>query len=446
MFKEVIQIMKVGIPVMKCSLNPSGQVNKRTGKSSKTCGLSAAWLEMNNERLGRDQTIDKELTYKNVWMIGDTSDNIPEIVKKEIAYINAERIKNGKKSLRKDCVSVAEIIEKPPITYMENLSYEEKVQFLKDSHTVMSDLIYNWNPNWKIIASVQHHDEFGGRSPHNHELVLLSTIDKDGLPNMQAKSELNLKFFNYINKNYPEKMRNLGYDIEDVRTYDLLSEEEKKERKLHPDEHGVDSYIYKKKKEKELTQKLEQLQQENENTIEELQMKKQELITFTDAPDLRSYENIVKENKELKKEISIKNKLIEELKAGVEYWKNAATEWKKKMYEFIEKTNQKIISLMTYKSQDTVNKQTTIEDLVKKVDQSIKERDPEEYEKNETLYYPGYYKDLARKFIKDGNYNKLNELLGNTLNNNIELQNSLNTFNAELKQFEISKKELSYHQ
>ena len=61
--------MKVGIPVLKCSLNPSQQINKRTGKKAKTCSVGAAWNEMNDNRYGRDPTIEKELTYRNVWML-----------------------------------------------------------------------------------------------------------------------------------------------------------------------------------------------------------------------------------------------------------------------------------------------------------------------------------------------------------------------------------------
>ena len=74
--------MKVGIPCMKCSIHPSQQVNKKTGKRSKTCGVKSAWEEMNDERLGRDPTIDKEMTYLNVWMEGSTDLDVEDIVNK----------------------------------------------------------------------------------------------------------------------------------------------------------------------------------------------------------------------------------------------------------------------------------------------------------------------------------------------------------------------------
>ena len=269
--------MKIGIPCMKCSLNPSQQVNKKTGKAAKTCGVSSAWKEMNDERMGRDTTIDKNLTHHNVWMDGSTADDVTKVVQTEIDRINEERRANGLRAMRKDAVSVIEIVEKPPIDYMQHLSYEEKCQFLSDSHDTMKELLHEWNPRWKMIESVQHHDEFGGLSAHNHSLVLLSSKDKNGIAAMNAKAEFNLKFFNYINKNYPERMCSKGYDIEDCKTYDRLSEEEKEQRRLHPEEHGVEAYKYKQKKQEEMTKKLSEQQNELESVSKSLEMKQKEL-------------------------------------------------------------------------------------------------------------------------------------------------------------------------
>ena len=268
---------KVGIPCMKCSLNPSQQQNKRTGKKSKTCSVESAWKEMNDDRYGRDTTIDKDLTQNNVWMEGSTSDDVPEMVQEEVNRINTERKENGLRALRQDAVSVIEIVEKPPIEFMQTLSYEEKKRYLSDSHDTMKQLIHEWNPNWRMIESVQHHDEFGGLSAHNHSLIMLTSEDKNGIATMNAKGEFNLKFFTHINKNYARLMREKGYDVEDCRTYDMLSEEEKEERKLHPEEHGVEAYISKQEKIKEQEQKLSSLEVESENVSLELSIKRSAL-------------------------------------------------------------------------------------------------------------------------------------------------------------------------
>lgn len=344
--------MRVGIPCMKCSLSPSTQINKKTGKAAKTCGVGSAWKEMNDERLGRDPTIDKTMTHLNVWMVGDSKDDVEKMVQEEIASINKKRKASGKRSLRKDCVSVVEIVEKPNMEFMQNLNYEEKKSFLNTSHEVMKSLIHEWNPNWKIIEAVQHHDEFGGFSAHNHTLVLLSTIDKNGLPNMQAKSEMNLKFFNFINSNYSKKMQKAGYDVEDVKTYDRLSEEEKLERKLNPKEHGVDAYIFKKKKEEELLNSIKEKQITETNLSKDIE---EQVKIKAETDDLKSYKEILIENKDLKIELREKNHLIQNLQDEILSLKSKLSKIQEKFQILSEKIGTKILNVFHLKDDNVKN-------------------------------------------------------------------------------------------
>lgn len=333
--------MKVGIPVMKCSLNPSNTVNKKTGKKSKTCPVDLAWQEMNDERIGRDMDINHDMTSLNVWMEGNSSDDVVQIVQSKIDEINQIKRENGKRALRKDAVSVVEIIEKPNIEYMSELNYEEKVKFLNASHEIFKQLIREWNPNWTILESVQHHDEFGGLSAHNHNLIMLTTKDDKGLPTMNAFKEVNLKFYSYINKNYPKMMRERGYEVEDVRTYDMLTDEEKMERKLNPQQHGVDSYTYKKRKKEEMEQQLEQLKIKSEEMNLEL---KNTILEITKAPDLPSYNDIQNENQTLKKELSVKDKIIQKLNVEKEDLKHSLEKWKRQCMHIANKIGNKMLN------------------------------------------------------------------------------------------------------
>ena len=333
--------MKVGIPVMKCSLNPSNTVNKKTGKKSKTCPVDLAWQEMNDERIGRDMDINHDMTSLNVWMEGNSSDDVAQIVQSKIDEINQIKRENGKRALRKDAVSVVEIIEKPNIEYMSELNYEEKVKFLNASHEIFKQLIREWNPNWTILESVQHHDEFGGLSAHNHNLIMLTTKDDKGLPTMNAFKEVNLKFYSYINKNYPKMMRERGYEVEDVRTYDMLTDEEKMERKLNPQQHGVDSYTYKKRKKEEMEQQLEQLKIKSEEMNLEL---KNTILEITKAPDLPSYNGIQNENQALKKELSVKDKIIQKLNVEKEDLKQSLEKWKRQCMHIANKIGNKMLN------------------------------------------------------------------------------------------------------
>lgn len=333
--------MKVGIPVMKCSLNPSNTVNKKTGKKSKTCPVDLAWQEMNDERIGRDMDINHDMTSLNVWMEGNSSDDVVQIVQSKIDEINQIKRENGKRALRKDAVSVVEIIEKPNIEYMSELNYEEKVKFLKDSHETFKQLIHEWNLNWTLLESVQHHDEFGGLSAHNHNLILLTTVDDKGLPTMNAFKEVNLKFYSYINKNYPKMMRERGYEVEDVRTYDMLTDEEKMERKLNPQQHGVDSYTYKKRKKEEMEQELEKLKIRSEQMSSQLE---NTILEITKAPDLVSYKDIQDENQTLKKELSTKDKIIQKLNVEKKELKQSLEKWKRQCMHIANKIGNKMLN------------------------------------------------------------------------------------------------------
>lgn len=333
--------MKVGIPVMKCSLNPSNTVNKKTGKKSQTCPVDLAWQEMNDERIGRDEDIDHDVTHLNVWMDGKSSDDVVQMVQNKIDEINRVKHENGKRSLRKDAVSVIEVIEKPNIEYMSELAYEEKVKFLNDSHKVFKQLINEWNNNWIILESVQHHDEFGGLSAHNHNLIMLTTEDEKGLPTMNAFKEVNLKFYSFMNKNYPKMMRERGYEVEDVRTYDMLTDEERMERKLNPQQHGVDSYTYKKRKKEEMEQELEKLKIRNEQMSSQLE---NTILEITKAPDLVSYKDIQDENQTLKKELSTKDKIIQKLNVEKKELKQSLEKWKRQCMHIANKIGNKMLN------------------------------------------------------------------------------------------------------
>lgn len=296
---------------------------------------------MNDERIGRDMDINTDMTYRNVWMEGNSGDDVVQIVQAKIDEINRIKRENGKRVLRKDAVSVIEVIEKPNIEYMSELSYEEKVKFLKDSHETFKQLIHEWNLNWTLLESVQHHDEFGGLSAHNHNLILLTTVDDKGLPTMNAFKEVNLKFYSYINKNYPKMMRERGYEVEDVRTYDMLTDEEKMERKLNPQQHGVDSYTYKKRKKEEMEQELEKLKIRSEQMSSQLE---NTILEITKAPDLVSYKDIQDENQTLKKELSTKDKIIQKLNVEKKELKQSLEKWKRQCMHIANKIGNKMLN------------------------------------------------------------------------------------------------------
>ena len=138
-------------------------------------------------------------------------------------------------------------------------------------------------------------------------------------------------------------MRERGYEVEDVRTYDMLTEEEKMERKLNPQQHGVDSYTYKKRKKDEMEQQLEQLRIKSEEMNSEL---KNTILEITKAPDLLSYKDIQKENRALKEELTIKDKIIQKLNVEKKDLKQNLEKWKNRCVQIANKIGNKVLNVI----------------------------------------------------------------------------------------------------
>ena len=241
---------------MKLSLSPSTQ--KHHDKKSGTCSVKSAWEEMNDLRKGRDETIDRTLTNQNIWIVGSSEMDMVTEIQKKIDLVNADKKAHGKRVLRSDAVTGIEMIEKPPLDYMERLSREEQVQFLKNSSDTMDSILREWNPDWITMACVLHFDEFGGKSPHAHRIVVPLTKDKDGILSFNAKAEFNLKFFTFVNKEYPRRMRERGYVVEDCKIYEEMTPEEKEEHRQNKEEHGIEGFEFKRRKNAELARKIEE--------------------------------------------------------------------------------------------------------------------------------------------------------------------------------------------
>ena len=246
--------MHVGLPCMKLSLSPSTQ--KHNGKKAGTCSVKAAWDEMRDVRRGRDETIDRSMTDQNVWRCGSTDLDMEAEIQKYIDRVNSDKKAHDKRSLRCDAVTGIEMIEKPPMEFMEKMSREEQIRFLMDSADVIDRILREWNPDWVTVAQIFHFDEFGGKAPHSHRIVVPLSKDKDSILTFNAKAEFNLKFFNFVNSEYPKRMRELGYGVEDCRIYDLMTEEEKEQHRQNKPEYGLESFEYKRRKQKELDQKI----------------------------------------------------------------------------------------------------------------------------------------------------------------------------------------------
>ena len=297
-----MQEFHVGLPCLKLSLNPSNQ--RHHGKVARTCSVSDAWREMNDERKGRDRTIDHSLTPDNAWLCGNTDMDVPGIIQAEIDRINAERADHGKRKMRLDAVSAIELIQKPPMELMETLTREEQTKLLQDSDRVVESILHDWCPEWKTIATVIHFDEFGGKSGHPHKIFMPIARDDDGCPVLNAKRDFNLKFFTFMNREYPARMREYGYPVLDCKIYEDMTEEQRKEHKENKKDYGLEGYEYKQKKNAEQEAQIKA----NEQTLSAINqniVKAKKDLNKTNAK-IAEGKTVIEKQKEASKELGVR--------------------------------------------------------------------------------------------------------------------------------------------
>ncbi len=269
-----MQNFHVGLPCLKLSLSPSNQ--KHHGKAARTCSVKDAWSEMNDDRRGKDKTIDTDLTKDNVWLCGNTNMDMVGTIQSEIDRINEERVECGKRKMRIDSVSAIELIQKPPMELMETLNRNEQIELLKASDEVVESILHDWQPEWKTLATVIHFDEFGGKAGHPHKIFMPISRDEDGCPVLNAKRDFNLKFFTFMNREYPSRMREKGYPVLDCQIYEDLSEEQRAEHEEKKKDYGLEGYEYKQKKTAEQEALIKSNELIIENQAEQLSRQKEE--------------------------------------------------------------------------------------------------------------------------------------------------------------------------
>lgn len=156
----------VGLPFLKCSSNPSQTINAKTNKKSKTAVTKKIVLEA-FERFGNDPDINEDESNKNIYLTNiESTEEYLELIEKTKEEINKKLVSNNKKKLRKDTVDTIALVVKPSYDSMKQLTYDEQVNFLKDSKTVIEDIFRQYiNPNFKFDGAIIHFDEI---NPHLH--------------------------------------------------------------------------------------------------------------------------------------------------------------------------------------------------------------------------------------------------------------------------------------
>ena len=201
--------IRVGIPILKLSKN--GKSTNRKGNAKKIA------LEGLSERYSKDKDLDKTKSKNNIYFGFDSGEKLYNYWEENA---NNHRDKLGRK-LRADAVIGYTLIIKPDMEGMENI--KNKDLFLKDSIEVITDILNNHD--LVVDAAAIHKDEV-------NEHVHLFGHDNE----YKAGKKINLSLYTDFNKEYPKRMREKGYDVEDMSVYDVdkvkdMSEDEKQEYK-----------------------------------------------------------------------------------------------------------------------------------------------------------------------------------------------------------------------
>lgn len=242
--------IRVGIPVLKLSRN--AKATKRKGDARKVA------LEAFNERYSKDQDLDRVQSKNNIYTGFKSGKDLYAYWEKEASG----HLDTKGRHLRSDAVIGYTFIIKPDMESMENMTQAERVKFLQESMNILSDLFQS--RGLEIDASALHLDEV---NEHMH------VFGHD--TEYKAGKKIDIRLFGMLNKEYPKRMRELGYDVEDLTVYDsekadAMTEDEKADykedvlqRKKAKKKSGRSSNQYKEEKLAEKAKEIEKLQAEN---------------------------------------------------------------------------------------------------------------------------------------------------------------------------------------
>ena len=240
------------------------KLNNHHTKTKRKGYMRAVFCEGLEERWGTDPDIDRSRTMLNEYT-GEyqSGQALTAAITAEAEAYSKEQRQQGKRGLRSDAIIGWAAIVKPPAEWINSLSPQQRKSFFDDSRKIMHSLMGHdeqGRPN--VRATVLHHDEAG-----DHEHFYGAAKTEDG--RFCGKDLINLKLFRKFNREYPRRMREKGWDIDDCTVYDPekvaeMTESQAKEykqeciQKKKSQKTGQDSKTYK------LRREIEKIEKERE--------------------------------------------------------------------------------------------------------------------------------------------------------------------------------------
>ncbi len=198
--------IKVGMPMLKL---------KRGAASGKHAGnLMKIAMEAGEERASKTRTLDSSRSdlnlhlgpYSKGWDAVQAIED--EVADYEVEYKKTSHLGRG---LRSDAAVAVAFIIKPDGEWINAQPREEQERFFSDTYEVLEELgVVNEE---YVRMRERHLDE---AAPHEH--IITMAYDKDG--KLAGSRVVNLKTFGKLNRDYPKKMQERGWPVDELKAYD----------------------------------------------------------------------------------------------------------------------------------------------------------------------------------------------------------------------------------
>lgn len=306
------------------------------------------------------------------------------------------------RAVRKDAVVLCSTVESVPPTWDNSICREyfyEKARwyekYLQEKGGVDKDC---------MLSVCIHLDE---STPHATYVWIPA---KDG--KLQAK--------NILDRNF---LKSLQTDSQQF-TFDWIRQYEEKNtlslEKLDPIECGSQRQhlLEAEYKKEQIRTQVEELQQQHQEVQQQINEANDELVRKTQAPDLKSYEEVVTENKCLKEELSWKDKLIEKLQeekialqATVERLTEKVQKLSDNFADLAHKAGQKLMKAFGYDVSRDISIQefplSDIKNAMSEMKEEVEKYDPTTLRVIPDRENPGTFQVVSRK--QNGDYEMVRE-------------------------------------
>ena len=207
----------------KMSVPYLGLTRKPGEKGKHKANVRAICLEAGYERVGESRTLDRTLSDQNVYVGYESGNKLADFLEERAdeyrVKVNGKR--NGKevtyeRPLRKDAIIGFAVIWKPPAEVVAEWDTDTRERFFADCYAVAEELEPELFRPSNLLMKARHKDEkLHGGDEHEHAVGI--PLTSDGRYN--GSDMLNHMRRNF-NKNFAGKMRERGWDMEDLELYD----------------------------------------------------------------------------------------------------------------------------------------------------------------------------------------------------------------------------------